>query len=441
MTLSSLWSVARARSRPVPAEHRRNFLHLYLDIAWFGVLNGSAMSFMVIYATRLGASGLQVGLLNAMPAVVSVLLTLPAGHWLQNRPLSRSVFWTSMLSRASYLLWIFLPLFLSPQAQVWALITLVLLMSIPGVALAVGFNAMFANAVPAEWRGHVVGWRNTLLAASFIATSLLCGIVLQRLPFPLGYQVVFGMGALGAAMSSYHLWFVRPAGEQTTRPANGQALGDMAQPGTVRAGNLGIRLFVGLRYLLRRPAEEGTSLSVWSTPFRRVLVLLFLFHLVQHLAVPLFPLYWVNVLDLTDGQISLGNALFYVAVLLGSMQLARLTARLGNQRLFALGLVIMSFYPLLTAMTRGLGLFLFTCVVGGIAWSQVGGAASNYVLERAPAENRPANLAWYNLALNTAVLIGSLAGPLLADFAGLVPILLVATAGRFFVSWLIWRYG
>src|SRR5690606_3728294 len=92
MTLSSLWSVARSRSRPVPAEYRRNFFHLYLDIAWFGVLNGSAMSFMVIYATRLGASGLQVGLLSAMPAVVSVLLTLPAGHWLQNRPLSRSVF-------------------------------------------------------------------------------------------------------------------------------------------------------------------------------------------------------------------------------------------------------------------------------------------------------------------------------------------------------------
>jgi hypothetical protein len=62
-------------------------------------------------------------------------------------------------------------------------------------------------------------------------------------------------------------------------------------------------------------------------------------------------------------------------------------------------------------------------------------------LERAPAENRPANLAWYNLALNLAVLIGSLAGPVLADFTGLVPILLVATAGRFFVSWLIWRYG
>src|SRR5688572_4033706 len=30
----------------VPVEFRSNFLHLYLDIAWFGVLSGSAVNFL-----------------------------------------------------------------------------------------------------------------------------------------------------------------------------------------------------------------------------------------------------------------------------------------------------------------------------------------------------------------------------------------------------------
>ena len=78
MSSISLW-----RWGSLPAEHRGNFIHLYLDIAWFGLLNGSAISFAAIYATRLGANSLQIGLLSASPAIISLIFTLPAGQWLQ----------------------------------------------------------------------------------------------------------------------------------------------------------------------------------------------------------------------------------------------------------------------------------------------------------------------------------------------------------------------
>lgn len=38
----------------VPAEYRKICLHLYLDIAWFGVLAASAISFVSVYATHQG---------------------------------------------------------------------------------------------------------------------------------------------------------------------------------------------------------------------------------------------------------------------------------------------------------------------------------------------------------------------------------------------------
>ena len=50
----------------IPEKYRSNFIHLYLDIAWFGVLSGTAVSFLNVYATQLGASGCQIGLLAAM---------------------------------------------------------------------------------------------------------------------------------------------------------------------------------------------------------------------------------------------------------------------------------------------------------------------------------------------------------------------------------------
>jgi len=46
---------------PVPAlpePVRKNAIHLYLDVFWFGVLYGSAISYLTVYAARLGASSL-----------------------------------------------------------------------------------------------------------------------------------------------------------------------------------------------------------------------------------------------------------------------------------------------------------------------------------------------------------------------------------------------
>lgn len=429
--------------RPIPAIHRKNFIHLYFDIAWYGVLSGSAISFLAVYATRLGADALRLGLLNAAPAVVNLMLTLPAGRWLQHRPIDRSVFWTAAGQRLFYVVWVFLPWLLAPHLEIWALIGLTLLMSVPGTALAVGFNALFAAAVPPEWRGYVAGRRNALLALMFMATSLLCGWILTQMPFPQGYQVVFAIGVLGGLMSTVHLWFVRPleVPEVPHAPvavANGKHLGDLVSP---RSGGLwGMRQSVGLRWLARRE-RPLLSLQPLRGAFGWVVGVLFAFHLAQYLALPLFPLYWVNRLQLTDAEISYGNAVFYAVVLVGSMQLAWLSQRFGHKSVLVVGVLVMSAYPALTAVTQNLTLFLVTSAVGGIAWSLVGGTIGNYLLERVPDGERPLHLAWYNLGLNAAILIGSLLAPALAGWSGLVPALLTAAVLRLFAGLAIWRWG
>jgi MFS family permease len=426
---------------PVPAEYRANFVHLYLDTAWYGVLAASAMSFVAVYATRQGATAFQIGLLSAGPAVVSLAFTLPAGRWLEGRRVDAAVFWAAALHRLFYLLWVPLPALLAPQAQVWALVILTLLMSVPGTALAVGFNALFADAVPLEWRGHTVGIRNALMAVTFIAVSLLCGQILDRLPFPTGYQVVFGIGCLGAAMSSFHLWFVRPRRTEQPRQRVGRGLGDLARPGRPRFLVDSLRAGAGLRFLLGRPNFRILRTEILKGPYGRLVLILFAFHLSVYLAVPLFPLQWVNQIHLSDQQIALGTALFYVSVFASSMQFSRVVSRLGNQRVAAVGALFMGFYPLFMALSRGVGLFLIGSAVGGFGWSLVSGALTNYLLERIPEDDRPTHLAWYNLALNAALLLGSLAGPFFAGMVG-VPLALALFAGlRLLAALVLLRWG
>ena len=146
-----------------------------MDIGWFGVLSGSSINFLNVYATRLGASGIQIGLLGAVSALVSLVLVIPAGRWLEKRAVGKTVFWTSVIYRIGFLLFVPLPWLFNAQGQIWALIALAFLMGAPLAALSVGFSTLFAEAVPNDWRAHVAGVRNVLLSITFMLSSLLSG--------------------------------------------------------------------------------------------------------------------------------------------------------------------------------------------------------------------------------------------------------------------------
>ena len=58
--IARVYSIRRFFFPPaIPSEYRSNFTHLYMDIGWFGILSGSSINFLSIYATRLGATGLD----------------------------------------------------------------------------------------------------------------------------------------------------------------------------------------------------------------------------------------------------------------------------------------------------------------------------------------------------------------------------------------------
>lgn len=433
------WLAPSGTQQIVPPELRPRFHHLYWDIAWFGLVAGTTLAFLNVYAARLGATALQIGLLTAGPALINLIFTLPAGRWLQGRPIGRSVFGAALATRGIYLIYALLPLLLPAVVQVEVLIWATLLFTIPGVVLVIGFNALFAAAVPLEWRGYVAGRRNAMLSVVYVATSLAAGYILQNTPLEVGYTLVFGIGFVGAVMSTYHLSGLRDMRERPgdEPPRLRQIIGDTAQLGGVRAGqgvgqrtNIAPRIFARGRNLLRPDVIRGH--------YGWVIFALFSFHLAQFMPVALFPLRWVGALGFNDMEIAIGTAVFHACVLVSSLQLDRLTRRYGNHLTAVVGIALLSTYPLFTAFMPDLLFYAVTSAIGGLAWGLVGGALPNYLLEKVPADDRPAYLAWYNLALNAAIFLGALLGPLMAAWFNLQVALVLAFVFRFGSSVFIW---
>ncbi len=394
-----------------------------MDIAWFGVLSGSALNFVNIYATRLGASGFQIGLMVAMSAAVNLFLAIPAGRWIEKRHTGQAVFWSSIWFRLGYVTWVGLPWFFKPQGQIVALIVLTFLMAIPLTPLGVGFNALFAEAVPEEHRARVASIRNMTVAVTYMGSSLLSGYLLNRLPFPAGYQIIFLIGAVAALMSSFHIFFIRPLKKESTSPPSAP------QPDLVARAKSSPGLASALR------------LDIWKTPFRNVLLVLLALHLTHALTTPIYPLYNVRVLHLTDDNIGIGTALFYLTMLLGSFRFRRLAHYFGNKKVTGFGMIGMSIYPLLLAFSKTVGHFYIVSLLGGFTWAFVNGAYANYMLERIPATDRPSHLAWYNIIMNIALLSSSLVAPLIAVKLGLVGALLLFGILRVLAGLGILRWG
>ncbi len=387
---------------------RSNIRHLCADTLWWGVLAGSTLAFLSVYAARLGATSMQIGLLTAAPAVVSLIVSLPAGRWMERRSLIRVSFYSAIAQRAGYLVMMVLPWLLPASGQVWALTLLVLVMSLPGALLMISFNAMFAQVVSPDRRAQVVGWRNALVAIGVTITSLLCGRLLDWIAFPLNYQIVFGLGALGAALSTYHVGRVRPL--QVT------ALQDDGSQREAR--------FNG-RPMLRLDLLRG--------PFGLLLAVYLVFYAVQYIPFPIFPLAYVRELRLSDGVISLGNALFFAAMFLVSLRLGRISERLGHRRVLMLGVLLYGLHPLLVGLAQDATLFWVALAAGGGAWGLASAGLVNRLMERVPPDDLPAHMALHNIVLNLGLLAGSFAGPMLGAEFGLRPTLLLG-AGLWFVS-------
>jgi predicted MFS family arabinose efflux permease len=106
-----------------------------------------------------------------------------------------------------------------------------------------------------------------------------------------------------------------------------------------------------------------------------------------------------------------------------------------------IGAILLALHPLFTAFSTDMTLLIVASIVGGGIWAILSGALYNRLLEIIPEDARPTHLAVYNLALNVAMLLGTMLSPMLADIIGLREMLFVVTAFRVISGLALARWG
>jgi len=367
---------------------------LYLETFWFGILNGVSVTFLGVFAVRLGATPFQIGLLTALPALVNVIIPIPAARLIERQKerlpfILRSVVW----QRLAYLLLALTP-FLGSRFQVGAIILLMGLATIPAAFLNLSITVLIGDLATPRDRSLVVSRRSIILAGTTTLVALLGGWWLDLVPFPLNYQCLFAVGAVASLLGLRYLRRIQLP--YSPPPAEER-----------RQGHRG----VDLRGTWRELTTHG--------PFWRFTFSAFFYHWGLFLPGALWAIYRVRNLGANDRWIGLITMTFTASAVLGYSLAGRYARRWGERRLLIVCSAVLCLYPVLTALSTSLPPLLGVAVIGGIFSSGLALALFNTTLALAPEDRRATYVALYTMLINVAAFLAPLAGSLLAEAMGI----------------------
>ena len=383
-----------------------NSWNLYREIAWYGVFNAVTTTFVSVFALRLGGSDTLVGLLTSLPALINILFQVPAARLIdQQRNLRRTIMVSEVFLRIPAFLIAIVPVVFA-RSQAAAVVLLMAVAKIPSAVCNVAFTTMMADIIPPRDRAQVVSVRRVLLAAATTGAVLAAGRMLDIMPFPLGYQLVFALAGATSLVGVYYVGRIVIPDRVTVARPSPKAKGQ--RPDLRRT----------VQGLLRQRRYVGFVLAS------------FLYHWGLNLAVPLYPIYRVRVLNISEGWIGVLSVVSSAVSIAGYYAWGRVARRRDWRLVLFLGALGSAFYPVLIALSRHVGSLLIMAVIAGVVSSAFNLGLLSGLLDVAPRSRRATYLAVFNTLISVTGFVSPLLGTALTGWLGIRIALTTATLLR-----------
>ncbi len=381
----------------------QNVRRVLIDGIGVGIASAAA-PYLPVFLTRLGADNFAIGLLTSMPALAGLIFAVPLGQFLARQ--RNIVPWYSLsrfLVVLCYTLTGLVPFFVTDYAVlmillIWALAT------IPQTIVNVGFTVVMAGVAGPEGRFYLMSRRWSSLGITSAIVVAVAGIVLDRIVFPLNFQIVFIALSMGGLLS---LYFSRRI-ELPPQPAPPQT----AEPSRLA------RLYGWLRAMRQHPKFVETVSSQ------------FIYRFGLAFAIPLFPLYYVRELNATDEQIGF-IATVGGAVLLGAYFFwARVTKKRGIRFALLTTTAALAFYPIIMAFTQQIEIVIALAGLAGIFAAGIDLVLFDMVVSSYPQDQAATFVGIQQTTVYLATFIAPLVATTLATNIGIPQALIVAGAIR-----------
>ena len=363
---------------------------LWLSFAYGTVITGLAL--------LLGASSFELGVMGALP-VLGSLVQVPAAIWIEHARNRRRMAFIGSLGR---LLWLVPALVIFLPVPGGVKLTAFLLAIVTGqLMLGVATNAWLdwmTDLIPSEVRGRYFGTRMMLMNAVALVVGL-GGASLVDWSKRSGletwaYASLLSLAALGGGLASFLL--TKQPEPPIQRPAA-----------------------CGARDLLLMPLRHQH--------FRKFAGTFVIFQFGLGLGAPFFIAYALEVLGYPLRTMALLDATVAVFGMLAQTQWGKLADRIGQRQVLRVCMLLVVPLPLfwLAASPERIWPLFIGNALGGIAWSGMGMAQINRLMEQVPSEGRCSYMATFSVATGLPFMLASLGAGTLMSMTGVADITLL----------------
>ena len=388
----------------LPAEltptQKKNFLNVQIDGIAIGLASAAA-PFLPVFLARLGATNLQVGLLTAMPGFTGLFLAIIVGRFLQTR--RQVVPWYStgrLMVISAYALTGLVPFIVPRDSQVVAVLIIWAAATLPQTLTSVGFSVVMSAVAGPKHRYELMSRRWSTLGLTTAITVAIVGQVLDRINFPINYQVVFLGLSVGGLISYYFSSHIE--------------LPDAEPPSQLASQSLPQQI-------------RNYAALVRSEPtFVSFMIKRFVYMSGTSLATPLFPLYYVRQVQANDAWIGIINTVQTGIVLLGYYFWTRQSKSRGSRFVLLWTTLGLSLYPMFTAFTLQVEWVALYAGIAGIFQAGLDLVFFDELMKTFPAQYSATFVSVAQSLQYFATVAAPLVGTMLADQIGLGGALIVS---------------
>ncbi|MDF1513200.1 MAG: MFS transporter [Anaerolineae bacterium] len=393
----------------------RNIFYFTADTVVQGVMMGGVFSFISVFLVRLGATKLQTSLLTSLPAIVMVLVSIPCGQIVQNQVnLVKYTNFIRIFHRGSVLLVALLPFF-TQRGLIEIILVIWSVKAIANSLLESSWMAVVAEVIPPRRRAKVNGTRWALVSVVTAVSVAIFGYILDRLPFPLSYQIVFFISFIGGSVGML-FW------SQLRIPDNKPPASQTGKSNRVKTR---LRAF---------------WTSIQEPAFLRFELTVMVLRIAINLPTALYTIYWIRHLNATDLWIGWQTTTGKLALIAGYFFWPRIVERKGHQLPLLICTVGMGLYPVLTGFVPNQMWLPLVSIFQGFFMPGINLAFFDTLLSVCPPDRRPTFIAVNTTFSSFIIFAAPLLGSFLADIIDLRSVFFVTGCIHILAVLFFWKY-
>lgn len=365
---------------------RESLRSSFKDGIFASLMGGVTDNYATPLALFLGASVQQIGLITALPNLLSSLsqfLAVRVIYWVGGRI---KLLVCLVLSQASLILCMAaLPWFEAP-VRIELLLVLLIAAAMCGGLAGPAWGSLMSDYIPSSKRGRYFGWRNRTVGAVALGSVITSGLILfsfREVSYGAGFSIIFSLAALARYASGY---FIKRMDEPPHRrdPASD---------------------FTFLMFVARFRESNFLKFAVFTASIT----------FATYLSAPFFTVFILRDLQLSYLTYMALQVCSSFASLVALPLWGKHADWVGNARVLRLSSFFAAMVPAFWLISWDPAYLMLIQIWAGFSWSGVTLSAANFIYDAVTPQKRVRCIAYFNVINGAAMFLGSSIGGFLAS--------------------------